>query len=45
MTDEDGRDVMGAIRLGDRLYTPRQYLEQAMLFRAEYDPTGLKGGA
>ena len=40
--DEDGVDMKQRIRVGDRLYTPMKYLEEAKQFRAMYTPKGLK---
>ena len=41
-TDENGRDVMSNLSLGDRFYTPVECLEEARKFRAVYTPMGLK---
>lgn len=40
--DDDGKDFMLNIKVGDRLYTPFKYLEEAKEFRAIYTPEGLK---
>jgi methionyl-tRNA formyltransferase len=40
--DEAGNDLMPHIREGDRLFTPQSMLDQAMLTRVQFTPTGLK---
>lgn len=40
--DEQGKDALGEINLGDRFYTPAKYLEKAKLYRATYTSKGLK---
>jgi hypothetical protein len=42
LKDGKGRSVIDQIRIGDRFYTPIQYLESAMQFRAFYEADGLK---
>jgi hypothetical protein len=39
----DGADAMGRVRTGMRFFTPREKLEEAMLFSPEYGASGLKG--
>ncbi|MFC1568331.1 hypothetical protein ACFL37_01375 [Candidatus Margulisiibacteriota bacterium] len=39
--DEQGRDIAAELRIGQRLYTPAKYLEEAMLFNAEYNSEGI----
>jgi hypothetical protein len=34
---------MGRVRTGMRFFTPREKLEEAMLFSPEYGASGLKG--
>lgn len=41
VADETGLDLIPSIRLGDRLYTPRQYLEAAQQTRLAYTPSGV----
>ena len=41
--DENGVDIKLNLRIGERFYTPMQYLEEAKQFRAIYTPVGLKG--
>jgi methionyl-tRNA formyltransferase len=40
--DEEGLDVLENIELGQRLYTPQRYLEEAMMFQAVYGPEGIE---
>lgn len=40
--DKSGTDKKGALKVGDRLYTPFKYLEEASQFRAFYTHKGLK---
>ena len=40
--DESGLNVEGRLQVGDRFYTPQQYIEKSLQFRAIYTPTGLK---
>lgn len=42
LTDESGADVRAAVKVGQRLHTPRAVLEEAMAYRAVYDAKGLK---
>lgn len=42
ISDENGRNCMDEIRVGDRFYTPRELLDKALQFRAVYTPQGLK---
>jgi methionyl-tRNA formyltransferase len=42
--DESGNDIKKALRVGDRFYTPRNILEDALRYRAIYTPKGLKEG-
>jgi len=42
--NEKGESVFEKVRLGDRFFTPRESLENAMLFRPIYGPDGLKEG-
>lgn len=43
--DEQGNNIVKKLKVGQRFYTPHKYLEEAMLFNAEYDTEGLmKGG-
>ncbi|MBN1824273.1 MAG: hypothetical protein JW803_08145 [Endomicrobiales bacterium] len=42
--DETGKDCVKNLKPGQRLYTPVKYIEEAMLFDAEYDSEGLKTG-
>lgn len=39
--DENNRDIIKEISIGDRLYTPSSYLEKARQYRAVYTPKGL----
>ena len=40
--DEQGKDLMPTVKLGDRLFTPQKDLEEALAYRAFYDTSGLK---
>jgi methionyl-tRNA formyltransferase len=40
--DESGDDITSTVKVGQRFYTPQQYLEEAMIFNAEYTSEGLK---
>jgi len=40
--DDRGRSIRDRIPIGRRLYTPQEYIEEAMLYNAEYDSYGLK---
>lgn len=40
--DEEGRDILSKIKVGDRFVTPSANLEQALSFRAVYDAQGLR---
>ncbi len=40
--DESGRDLIPHIKEGDRLFTPQSTLDQAMMTRVQFTPTGLK---
>ena len=40
--DEQGNNIVNKLKVGKRFYTPLKYLEDAMLFNAEYDTEGLK---
>lgn len=40
--DQDGADIMGKIKLGDRFVTPVEHLDASLSFRAVYDGKGLK---
>ncbi len=40
--DERGKDIKKQLKVGDRFYTPKEFLDQAMQYRAIYTPTGLK---
>jgi len=39
--DESGRSLLSEIRVGQRFFTPAKYIEEAMLFNADYDSEGL----
>jgi len=39
--DNTGRDVIEQIRLGNKFYTPQEYLDKARSYRAVYTPEGL----
>lgn len=39
--DEKGNNIIQDLKVGQRFYTPLKYLEDAMLFSAEYDTEGL----
>lgn len=38
---EDGENIIETVSCGDRFFSPREKLEQAMLFKAKYDAAGL----
>jgi len=40
--DENGNNIINKINLGERFYTPIRYIEEAMLYKAEYDASGIK---
>jgi len=40
--DQQGNDIKKLLQVGDRFYTPKNILEEALQFRAIYTPTGLK---
>jgi methionyl-tRNA formyltransferase len=40
--DEEGKNITAEINVGDRFYTPLKYLDEAMVFHAEYDSKGIK---
>lgn len=40
--DENNKNIINDIRVGDRFFTPGRYLEDAKLFRATYTHSGLK---
>ena len=40
--DEEGNDVKNILSVGERFFTPRSYLEDAMQYRAIFTPEGLK---
>jgi len=40
--DEHGLNIKQDLHIGDRLFTPLEYIEEAKRFRAIYTPTGLK---
>jgi methionyl-tRNA formyltransferase len=42
VADEQGNDITATVMVGQRFYTPRAYIEEAMLFNAEYTSEGLK---
>jgi len=42
VTDEKGINIIQRIKVGDRFYTPSEYLENAKKYRAVYSPEGLK---
>lgn len=39
--DEAGNNINDKIKVGDRFYTPNEYLERALQYRASYSPDGL----
>jgi len=41
IVDDKGKSVLESIRPGERFYTPAKFLEQAMLFNADYNTEGL----
>lgn len=38
---EDGTDILNSLKVGQRFFTPTKYLEDAILFNADYDTDGL----
>lgn len=40
--DEEKKNIIENLKVGDRFYTPREYLERAKQFRAIFTPDGLK---
>ena len=40
--DDKGHDMKQKLQVGDRFYTPHNFIEESMEFRAVYTPTGLK---
>ena len=42
--NEKGQHVLKRLKLGQRFFTPREYIEEAMLFSAEYSESGLVNG-
>ena len=40
--DEQAKDIKQQLRVGDRFYTPKKLIENAVQYRAIYTPTGLK---
>ena len=40
--DEEGNDILDKIKIGDRMFTPVEYLEKALKFRPVYTTNGLK---
>ncbi len=41
ITDEKGNDLMGTVKLGERLFTPSEKLEKSMRYTAVYDAKGI----
>lgn len=41
IVDEKGNNIVNKLKVGRRFHTPHKYLEEAMLFNAEYDTEGL----
>ncbi len=39
--DETNKNILSSVKPGERFFTPRQYLDNAMLFTAKYDARGL----
>ncbi len=39
--NEEGENIISHLKIGQRFYTPIKYLEESMLFSAEYDAQGL----
>ena len=39
--NQSGENIVGRLKPGKRFFTPEKYLEEAMLFNAEYSETGL----
>ena len=40
--DDEGHDMEQTLKVGDRFYTPQEFIEESMQYRAVYTPTGLK---
>ena len=40
--NEKGENIISILKVGDRLYTPREKIEKALKYRAIYTPDGLK---
>ena len=40
--DDEGHDMKLTLQVGDRFYTPQEFIEESMQYRAVYTPTGLK---
>ena len=40
--NEKGENIISILKVGDRLYTPREKIEKALQYRAIYTPDGLK---
>ncbi len=40
--DSEGNSVAAGIRVGQRLHTPRQHLEEALTYEADYDGEGVR---
>jgi dihydroorotase len=40
--DDEGHDMKQKLQVGDRFYTPHEFIEESMRYRAVYTPTGLK---
>lgn len=45
VTNDDGLSLIKKVKIGDRFFTPQQFLEEAMQYRAVYIPSGLKKAA
>jgi len=41
VSDENGKNIIGKLRTGQRFFTPLKYLEDAMTFSAEYSAEGI----
>jgi methionyl-tRNA formyltransferase len=42
VNDEDGNSIVSDLMPGYRLFTPQSYIEEAMMFNAEFDAHGIK---
>ena len=42
--DDEGSGILESIELGQRLYTPQRYLEEAMRFHAVYSAESIEDG-